>query len=183
MFNEPIGSWNVDKVTSSKWHENKRCSGWMPIAPVHVFSDHLHSLSHPPSAVRSMFYEATSFDQDLSRWEVVRVKSMQSMCKCGVLPYSIVQKRYWKFASDLPPNRSSLSRRPFCLGTSAAKKQHEQTVYKATSFSHNLCSWGYRIRSLESYQLMFEGADSCPYSSTDPVMGFPPGPFCHACNA
>lgn len=69
-FNQPLGEWNVAKVTDMSWMFSIASSFNQPIGDWRV--DMVRKM-------RSMFYEALVFNQPLGDWQVASVTSMRSM--------------------------------------------------------------------------------------------------------
>jgi surface protein len=109
--------------------------------------------------MKFMFFGATSFNQDLSSWNMSNVESM-----------------YFMFTEASSFN-NDLSNWDVSKVTNMWRM-----FYDATSFNQNLCSWGDQLLTDASNGQMFNGARSCPTQVNPNRAATPPGPFCYTCD-
>jgi surface protein len=107
------------------------------------------------STMSRMFWTATSFNQDLSSWKTSNVKDLSWM----FLDASSFNNDISKW--DVPKVLTI-----------------DEMFSRATSFNQDLCSWGGQLPTNANVDLMFSGATSCHTQAPPNLTATPPGPFC-----
>ena len=99
-----------------------------------------------------------AFNQDISEWNVANVERMDSM---------------FSGASAFNQDISDWN---------IANVSHMPSMFSgASAFNQDLCAWGSKLQSVRNVQFMFNSTSSCPKTAAPSLIGWAPGPLCHAC--
>ena len=108
-------------------------------------------------SLEEVFYGASLFNQDISLWDVSRVKNMKKTFFQALT-----------FNQDISPwNMSSVV-------------DMQEMFAGAKRFNQSLCQWGKILPPTAEAALAFKNT-SCPIDADPDLAAKPPGPFCQPC--
>lgn len=141
---------------------------------------------------KSMFALASDYNQDLSNWNVSRVRNFRTCFTVSPLRPRLPVYPCWRCQELLLQLILALQgatvvmhcNYELLLSFFAANANHGHPCHCTTTganFSQNLCAWGPLLRKKNAIVIsMFENT-ACPDQSDPKLTAMPAGPFCFPC--